>query len=264
MVAAMPHINDRPGLGAVAADVSRVRPVAGSSSIAAGRALCLVLNRRTGCNQPVRRLRTQRGRRLRNPANQCGHSTRSRSVALAALGVVAISALPACGGGSSGAGKAGDTDVASISSPAASAGSAGPSADPDSGRPQLRLDGSEEEHRKLNNAWVSCLQDHGVKTYTKGSAGAEWIFRGVNASDFPASAKVCALKQPLQPVETDPKKNPHYADDFREWIRCMNSKGLKVVGLPDNAGWNYDSNNQPANSDEIESSCRLEAFSAKK
>jgi hypothetical protein len=137
-------------------------------------------------------------------------------------------------------------------------------ADPDSGRPQLRLDGSEEEHRKLNNAWASCLQDHGVKTYTKGSAGAEWIFPGVNASDFPASAKVCASKQPLQPVETDPKKNPHYADDFREWIRCMNSKGLKVVGLPDNAGWNYASTNQPANSDEIESSCQLEAFSAKK
>ncbi|MFH8470995.1 hypothetical protein [Streptomyces sp. NPDC017991] len=44
----------------------------------------------------------------------------------------------------------------------------------------------------------------------------------------------------------------------------MNSKGLQVGGLPDNAGWHYASNNQPADSDEIACSCRLEAFSAKK
>lgn len=40
--------------------------------------------------------------------------------------------------------------------------------------------------------------------------------------------------------------------------------GLKVVGLPDNAGRNHASDSRPADSDEIESSCLLEAFSAKK
>lgn len=77
---------------------------------------------------------------------------RFRTVTLAAMGAAAIPVLTACGGAS----KAGDNDVAAISSPAASAGSAEPSIAADSGRPQLRLDGSEEEHRKLNNAWVRC------------------------------------------------------------------------------------------------------------
>jgi hypothetical protein len=195
--------------------------------------------------------------------NITDRNRRSRTVELAAVGAVMISVLSGCGGGSAGASRPGD-DVASISGPNASTESAEPSATLDSGRPQLRLDSTQEEERKLQNAWGSCLKDHGVKTYTKGSPGGEWIFPDVKASDLPASAKACAAKQPLQPAETDPKRNPHYADDFRDWIKCMNSRGLKVVALPDNQGWNYASRTLPSNSDEIEHDCELKAFSAKK
>jgi hypothetical protein len=188
---------------------------------------------------------------------------RSRTVELAAVCAVAISVLSGCGGGSADGGKPG-ADVASISGPSASAESAKPSAASDSGRPQLRLDSSKEEERRLNNAWASCLKDHGVKTYTKNTPDGDWTFPDMDVSDIPASAKVCASKQPLQPAETDPKRNPHYADDFHDWIKCMNSKGLKVVALPDNEGWNYASNTLPSNSDEIENDCRLKAFGAKK
>jgi hypothetical protein len=195
--------------------------------------------------------------------NITDRNRRSRTVELAAVGAVMISVLSGCGGGSAGASRPGD-DVASISGPNASTESAEPSATLDSGRPQLRLDSTQEEERKLQNAWGSCLKDHGVKTYTKGSPGGEWIFPDVKASDLPASAKACASKQPLQPAETDPKRNPHYADDFRDWIKCMNSRGLKLVAPPDNQGWNYASRTLPSNSDEIEHDCELKAFSAKK
>jgi hypothetical protein len=195
--------------------------------------------------------------------NITDRNRRSRTVELAAVGTVAISVLSGCGGGSGEASRPGE-DVASISGPSASAESAKPSAAPDSGRPQQRLDSTAEEERKLTNAWASCLKDHGVKTYTKGSPGGEWTFPSAEASEFPASAKVCASKQPLQPAETDPKRNPHYADDFCDWIKCMNSRGLKVVALPDNSGWNYAGSTLPSNSDEIENDCELRAFSAKK
>jgi len=198
--------------------------------------------------------------RPRPPRNR-----RSRTVESAAVVAVAISVLSGCGGGSGGAGKPGD-DVASLSDPRASAESAKSSAASDSvsGRPQLRLDSTPDEERRLTNAWASCLKDHGVKTYTKSGPGGDWTFPDTDASPYPASAKVCASKQPRQPAETDPTRNPHYADDFRDWIKCMNSRGLKVVALPDNSGWNYASEKNPPNADEIENDCELKAFSAKK
>lgn len=52
------------------------------------------------------------------------------------------------------------------------------------------------------------------------------------AVDHPEAEKKCLGKKPLQPPETDPKKNPDYMGDYAEWIQCMNAKGLKVDPFP--------------------------------
>ncbi|WP_427918514.1 hypothetical protein [Streptomyces sp. cg40] len=189
---------------------------------------------------------------------------RRRSAAVA--GVVATAALAflsACGGGSGGDGKpvAADKGVASIETPKASAATASESAAAESGRPQLRLDTSEAEQTRLTGVYLDCLRDHGAPGgYKPGSK--QWYPGGGSDRTTSAARKACLPKLPLQPPELDPAKNPRYMDDFRTYIRCLNDGGLKVKGLSDGSGWNYEGRPTltEAQQGTLDHDCRLKAY----
>ncbi|MEV6543788.1 hypothetical protein [Streptomyces sp. NPDC051665] len=187
---------------------------------------------------------------------------RTRAAALAGLGTAAaLSVLVACGGGSGGGGNTASKGkgVASIARPSAG-GSATPGADSDAGRPQLRLDTSPAEQERLTGVYLDCLRDHGVPGGHK-PGSSQW-FPGGSPDGNATAYKACLPKKPLQPPELDPAKNPHYLDDFRAYVRCLNAGGLKVRGLSDGSGWNYDGTPTLSQSeqDALDRRCTLKAY----
>ncbi|MEV5531311.1 hypothetical protein [Streptomyces prunicolor] len=183
---------------------------------------------------------------------------RIRAAALTGLGTAAaLSLLVACGDGDT---AAKDKGVASLKSPSASAGSASASATSESGRPQLRLDTTDAERGRLYGIWTDCLHDHGVPAGHKPGSTA-WSLAG-DIRKYPAATRACLSKRPIEPPELDPAKNPHYMDDFRKEIKCLNDGGLKVKGLADGSGWNYDgvSGLTQAQEDTLRHKCELEAY----
>ncbi|MGW3151821.1 hypothetical protein ACWDG1_45940 [Streptomyces sp. NPDC001177] len=176
---------------------------------------------------------------------------------MAPFAVVTAVALGLSGCGDSG-GSGKKDDVASLQQdskkPAASASSA------DQGRPQLRLDSTDDEARALWNTYFSCVKDHGGKVWQKGGG-----LMGSIAGQPPEAIKACKKKQPLQPPEKDRDKNPHYADDFREEVECLNDRGIPVKALPDASGWNYDKSmpqdeKGTPRTQRIERECEIQAF----
>ncbi|MEU9188924.1 hypothetical protein AB0D14_31165 [Streptomyces sp. NPDC048484] len=177
-----------------------------------------------------------------------------------AMAVLALAGLTACGGDTTS-----DTDVASVtdtSTAPSQKGSGKKTPDPDAGRPQLRLDTSDEEETRLFNVWSACVHDHGVPNQ-------EIVKDGKNVPDnshraYSAAAKACISKQPLDPPELDRAKNPHYMDDFRAEIACLHRAGVKVEPMADGEGYSWPSGevNVP-NLPELQKRCRIEAFSDK-
>ena len=181
-------------------------------------------------------------------------------------------------------------DVASVTDPGGKGGGKGKGKGGSSGggeagqdAPQLRLDTTEKEKLAMYQPYLSCLKSNGVPVEKAGVnpddplaekkarngqyAGdpSQLWYPGVNESDYPKAMKACGGKQPRQPQELDPKTNPHFMDDFRKQIQCLNDRGLKVDGLPDGSGWNYrgESNLSSAEMLRLEQECKMEAFGGK-
>ncbi|MFI6640016.1 hypothetical protein [Streptomyces sp. NPDC050504] len=210
-----------------------------------------------------------------------------RRAAGGALGAAALLlTLAACGGGDGdGGGDGGGTkaatdgrgDVASIEKPAGKdagkdagkgTGKDGAPAPgrtrsdgttSDEGRPQLRLDTSDEESNRLWQRYMRCLKDNGVEMLE--------INGGLAIADQygkePAAAyKKCEVKMPLQPPELDEDKNPRYREQWSAQVRCMQKRGMKIKEIPD--GWTYTSSDGPgvpeAEQKTIERECQKEAF----
>jgi hypothetical protein len=187
---------------------------------------------------------------------------RSRSAVLAGLGAAAaLSLLVACGGSDSGGDSASKgKGVASIDSPSASGASASASAAKESGRPQLRVDSTDEERTRLYQIWTDCLHDHGVPAGHKPGSTA-WSL-AASPDKYPAAVSACVSKRPIEPPEEDPATNPHYMDDFRTYIKCLNDGGLKVKGLADGSGWNFDgpSSLTEAQRSKLDKDCEVKAY----
>ncbi|MCE7009880.1 hypothetical protein LWC34_44810 [Kibdelosporangium philippinense] len=74
----------------------------------------------------------------------------------------------------------------------------------------------------------------------------------------------CQGRLPLQPPEMDEAKNPHYLDDYHEWITCMNEHGVPVEATqPLGSGWTYSRQSTVPYDQErkIENDCKKAAFS---
>ncbi|MEW2112299.1 hypothetical protein [Streptomyces albidoflavus] len=187
--------------------------------------------------------------------------------------VIAVTLLAGC----SGAGENERPGVDSVEGPTGAAeksesrrgsGAGSEPGDSESGRPQLRMDTSALEELRMSQGYFQCLKDQGVKV-SKGGSKLEggdpdllWWPNGDVAADHPDAEKKCLGKKPLQPPETDPKKNPNYMGDYADWIDCMNKKGLEVDPLPNGEGWNFKAGTTPPrNADQIQQECMIEAFS---
>ncbi|MFG2358788.1 hypothetical protein [Streptomyces sp. NPDC048521] len=211
---------------------------------------------------------------------------RVRAALLTTALLTAGVALTACGGGDGGGTdsgqKASDSGIASLATPSSGGGKSGATSSAQSStaaieakRPQLRLDSSQEEINGLWNAYWACLQAHGVPMNTarvdRPGRQAPPVDDPKVADQYKAQYHACLYKMPLQPVEERPETNPHYADDYRAYIGCLKSKGMKVHevfasdGSPD--GWTYDKDvpkdGGSLPTEKIDHDCRLEAFGGK-
>lgn len=191
------------------------------------------------------------------------HLTRQAVVVAGLLSCTGL--LVSCGGPDAGPAK-GKDDVASLESGSASETKVtgperAPSADDEKGRPQLRLDSTDAERDQYWGVYATCLKEHGHKMIL--SRGPYSIDQTDDSPTARAATRACAGKLALQPPELDKDKNPHFADDWRAYIKCLNKNGLKVASFSDNSGWTYTSDQRTLSEDaenKVDKSCRLEAF----
>lgn len=163
------------------------------------------------------------------------------------LALVVLAALAGgCGNDSKPARSSGD--VANISGTAASSTSG---SNVDAGRPQLRMDTSDEERQALYDRFWQCLKDHGIPMGEKNGHLAP----KEGTVDHPD----CASKRPLIAPELDEKRNPHYKDQFHAYVKCLRDHGVMVHEVPD--GWTYDQdyNSRPDES-KIDKTCERDSF----
>lgn len=215
-------------------------------------------------------------------ANQTGRvpGHLRRTAAHCAVALAAVGVLAACGGGGSAdkTDKGVDTLVSAPPGGSKATPSAGASeAAVNAKRPQLRLDTTPEEAARLGDAYNACLQAHGVPMYTKraelaGVKQASPVQGPEISKKYRTSFEACLVKLPLQPPETEPGTNPHFADDYRDYVTCLNKKGMKVHMVPDTSvspdglGWNFDEdspNISSADETTIERDCTKAAFGGK-
>ncbi|CAM5355087.1 MULTISPECIES: hypothetical protein [Streptomyces] len=205
---------------------------------------------------------------------------RVRTALLTTALLTAGVALTACGGGggdgtSTDSRQKSDSGIASLATPSSNGGKSGaPSSAQsaiDAKRPLLRLDSSKEEINRLWDTYWACLQAHGVPMNTKRvdhpGGQAPPVDDQKVTDQYKAQYHACLDKMPLQPVEERPETNPHYADDFRDYVKCLRAKGFKVHevfqsdGSPD--GWTGDDDGGSFPNEKADNDCRLEAFGGK-
>src|SRR5690606_36368960 len=137
-------------------------------------------------------------------------------------------------GGGAGGQESSDSNVASLATPSAGGGATPSAASSDAAveakRPLLRLDSTEEESQRLWEVYWACLQTQGVPMNTKRveHPGDQPPPDQNVADQYKKQYAACLYKMPLQPVEERPETNPHYADDYRAYVKCLNAHGLKV------------------------------------
>ena len=133
--------------------------------------------------------------------------------------------------------------------------------------PQIRPDTTEAEKTQWMRVYGNCLGNAGV-TMEAGKPGS-FPYPAEGAREKPSWAKAeraCAAKKPIPPPAEDPATNPHYLDDYRKEIRCLNAGGLKVDPLPKGGGWNFSEDYRegelsPAQEARLMKKCEIEAYS---
>ncbi|MGW4486859.1 hypothetical protein ACWEOE_23805 [Amycolatopsis sp. NPDC004368] len=161
-------------------------------------------------------------------------------------------------------------------SPSSGAPASSTAADPDAGRPQLRLDSSQEEQDGYWNAYKACLRTNGHPLGNSNSAGPvggpgsePQIDLNENSPASKKAVAACKGELPLQPPQLSPRTNPKYNDQFREMVKCMTDKGAHVHVAPDTSldpdglTWQIDERSSDTynNLDKLADDCQLQAFS---
>jgi len=198
-----------------------------------------------------------------------------RTTALSVCALLAATVLTACGAGDSGT-KDGVSTLESSSPASAGKSGTSESSKTDSRRPQLRMDSSEEERNRYDDTYNACLQAHGVPMNTKraalaGAKQAAPLYGQEKEAKYKPAFDACLAKKPLPPPELDSAVNPHYTDQYRNYVKCLNGKGMRVHMQQDEhgiaSGWTYDESNGNSLSDaeqtKIDKVCVKESFSVK-
>jgi hypothetical protein len=193
--------------------------------------------------------------------------------------ILIVLALAGCGGSDAGAPSVaslvtasatkaaevaeGTEAVGSAPAPVASDKAAGGAVGRDQ-RPQLRLDDSAADIDRKQAPYFSCLKANGHRMVE--GRGPLSIDQQDDSAKAKAATKKCAGKLWRIPPETDPERNPHFADDFRAEIKCLNSRGVPVKAIDDEGSWSYTGESQltQEKKEKVEKDCRLEAYGAKK
>ncbi|MFE7120057.1 hypothetical protein ACFU99_32005 [Streptomyces sp. NPDC057654] len=192
----------------------------------------------------------------------------------AACALALTTLLTACGGGGDDAKDSKADGVASIETGKPGAGAKGGSGDAssDSGRPQWRLDSTDEEIETLWVRYYGCLKENGVHmTNVRGHelpARPDGKVLTDNSVQEPKAAYTkCKIKMPLMPDVLDSKKNPKYEQQLAADVKCMQDKGMKVaLGGDKGTEWSFTgkpSGLSNAQENKIEKACELEAFGGK-
>ncbi|MFJ9589572.1 hypothetical protein [Streptomyces acidicola] len=198
------------------------------------------------------------------------------------LAMAAVMTLAACGSGGGTESSSGKSVDSLVSGTPTAGGAASKGGTDDSAveakRPQLRLDTSPEEDQRLTDAYNACLQAHGVPMNQEraAAAGAKQAPPKVGEADSPkyrAAYDACLVKLPRQPPETSPETNPHYADDYRAYVKCLQGRGMKIHLIsdtsvsPDGLAWTFDDDTTgslpESKIDQADRSCSQEAFGGK-
>lgn len=145
------------------------------------------------------------------------------------VAAVALTAVSACGSTA----EESKSDVATLTSPDVKASSAAPRPE----RPRERLDGTVEEFEAMLGPYNKCLKEHGALPKS------EWFKEGENpdrkkidelADKATEADRTCGpLYYPLPPWEKDPA-NPEAKDFARDVVKCLKSKGVKIVEVGSN------------------------------
>jgi hypothetical protein len=167
----------------------------------------------------------------------------------------AMMALVGCGNDSDG--PSGTPKVASVSqAPDAKSSAAAPRG------PQARLDTTEAEKTAWLRAYSQCLVDNGL-VLTAVEQQNMRVKGFVDDRKAPAAARTtCASKKPeTVPPQMDPAKNPRYKQQWHDDVECLKRKGMPIEETDD--GWTFTSSDAkvPANEQELERQCKIEAFS---
>jgi hypothetical protein len=200
---------------------------------------------------------------------------RNANVKIIGLATLLLS-LAACGGHQ----EASEPRVAAIPGATQSA-RAGSGSDVDR---QLRLDSTDEEIARANDAYYACWTQHGVPS-APGPQGGPLLSYKKNEKKYQPAVDACADKEPLDPPELDPHQNPDFADDLRNELKCDQSHGLPMEirgadtdhpeiwvagagsgGVDGDAASETKANLAKADSEagrEIQRQCRISAFTQK-
>ncbi|MFI9388308.1 hypothetical protein [Kutzneria sp. NPDC052558] len=151
--------------------------------------------------------------------------------------------------------------VASLETSGTAAPSSTTSAAPAAEQPYIRLDATQDEIAQMFKGWYACLKDNGHKMIVgRGSPD----FQSNTPADQ-AAVQACKNKHPYGPDEMDPKKNPHYYDDYHAYMKCLPEHGLMVHAIdPFGTGWTYDDGVSQklseAQMDKVQLDCQVQSF----
>jgi hypothetical protein len=175
----------------------------------------------------------------------------------------ALVLLAACASGS-GSGATGQ--VASIPSSGGTAGSVGQGSaaavpsHPNLEGPALPDEATDAQIKAIEGPWFRCLGAHGTPLATNPKQPGVMAPTGA----IPAAArKACLSLQPHAPWQEIPADNPNYKLDMAKWINCMNARGVGVKatsGGPTAGGWTFTNPNEPADENQVETQCEMQAF----
>jgi hypothetical protein len=188
--------------------------------------------------------------------------TRTSRILIPAALVFAVSLTGCSGGKDESASGAAVASLPVQGDKAQAAPSAANSVDPR--RPRLRVDTTEEEKERLITVWGKCVKGKGAPVSEK--EGGLVVPDLTQREAFLKVYQACADKEPVYPSALDPAQNPHYAEDERNWVTCINEKSPIIkVKLADDGpkeAESYDTVTDAVRDafDETFQNCKYEAF----